>query len=249
VLKVMIAEDDLLMADVLEEVLVQNGYEVCGIARTVEKAVELGERHKPDLAILDLRLAEGGIGTDIALRLGRRGSLGVLYATANAGHMRLTKADGEACLGKPSRALDVVRALEIVEQIVTTGEASRPFPKPAEPEPKGRRRPSAVRATLDDPPIHIRPTVPAISGCKAKEPFRFRPLRHIQGGTAATRSQRIFCRKRQETGDKRLILLPYVSGTSNSGCSQVCVRPFPHFEITRPPLSRPACVGFAGKPE
>ena len=67
-----------------------------------------------------------------------------------------------------------------------------------------RRRPSAVRATLDDPPIHIRPTVPAISGCKAKEPFRFRPLRHMQGGTAAFQSQRIFCRSRQESAGKRL---------------------------------------------
>jgi response regulator of citrate/malate metabolism len=35
-LKVMIAEDDLMMADMLEDVLVGNGYEVCGIARTVE---------------------------------------------------------------------------------------------------------------------------------------------------------------------------------------------------------------------
>ena len=128
-LKVMIAEDDLLMADMLEDVLVRSGYEVCGIARTVEKAVELGEHHKPDLAILDLRLAEGGIGTDIAVRLNRRGSLGVLYASGNAGQMGLTKADGEACLGKPYRAEDVVRALEIVEQMVSTGEASRPFPK------------------------------------------------------------------------------------------------------------------------
>ena len=128
-LKVMIAEDDLLMADMLEDVLIRSGYEVCGIARTVEKAVELGERHKPDLAILDLRLAEGGIGTEIAARLNRHGSLGVLYASGNAGQMGLTKADGEACLGKPYRAVDVVRALEIVEQMVSTGEASRPFPK------------------------------------------------------------------------------------------------------------------------
>jgi DNA-binding response OmpR family regulator len=63
---VMIAEDDLLMADMLEEVLVANGYEVCGIARTVEEGVELGDRCKPDLAILDIRLAEGGLGMDIA---------------------------------------------------------------------------------------------------------------------------------------------------------------------------------------
>jgi two-component sensor histidine kinase/DNA-binding response OmpR family regulator len=127
--KVMIAEDDLFMADMLEEVLVENGYEVCGIARTVDKAVELGERHKPDLAILDVRLAGGGLGTDIAARLNRPDGLGVLYATGNIGQMGLTKADGDACLGKPYRPADVVRSLKIVEEIVSTGEASRPFPK------------------------------------------------------------------------------------------------------------------------
>ena len=31
--KVMIAEDDLLTADMLRDTLVENGYEVCGIAR------------------------------------------------------------------------------------------------------------------------------------------------------------------------------------------------------------------------
>ena len=58
--KIMIAEDDLLMADMLEDVLVGGGYEVCGIARTVDEAVKLGKRHQPDLAILDIRLAGGG---------------------------------------------------------------------------------------------------------------------------------------------------------------------------------------------
>jgi two-component sensor histidine kinase/DNA-binding response OmpR family regulator/putative methionine-R-sulfoxide reductase with GAF domain len=128
-LKVMIAEDDLMMADMLEDVLVDGGYEVCGIARTVEQGVELGERHQPDLAVLDLRLAGGGLGTEIASRLDRRGQLGVLYATGNVDHAGLTKADGEACLGKPYRPEDVVRALKIVEQIVTTGDASQPFPR------------------------------------------------------------------------------------------------------------------------
>jgi two-component sensor histidine kinase/ActR/RegA family two-component response regulator/putative methionine-R-sulfoxide reductase with GAF domain len=128
-LKVMIAEDDLMMADMLEDVLVEGGYEVCGIARTVDKAVELANRHKPDLAVLDLQLAEGGLGTDIAARLNHQGRPGVLYATGNASHASLTKADGEACLDKPYRPEDVVRALKIVEQIVVTGEASRSFPR------------------------------------------------------------------------------------------------------------------------
>jgi two-component system, response regulator PdtaR len=128
--RVMIAEDDLVMADMLADVLVHNGYEVCGIARTVDKAVDLCEHHEPDLAILNLLLAHGDVGTEIAARLRRRGNLGILYTTGNVGQMgRLTKADGAASLRKPYRPEDVVQALKIVEQIVSTGEIAGPFPE------------------------------------------------------------------------------------------------------------------------
>ena len=126
---VMIAEDDLFMADMLADVLASAGYDVCGIARTVDEGIELAQRHKPDLAVLDVRLAAGDLGTDIAARLHRGSRPGVLYATGNVGQLGLTRADGEACLGKPYRPDDVVQALKIVEQIVRTGEAPGPFPK------------------------------------------------------------------------------------------------------------------------
>jgi two-component sensor histidine kinase/ActR/RegA family two-component response regulator len=147
-LKVMIAEDDLFMADMLEDVLVESGYEVCGIARTVEEAVLLCERHKPHLAILDVRLATGGRGTDIVNRLPRVGRPGILYATGNQGQITSENTDGEACLGKPYRSADVIRALEIVEQLVNTGEATGPFPTGF----RVLRRPSttdAVPAAMD----------------------------------------------------------------------------------------------------
>ena len=126
-LKVLIAENDLLMADMLEEIVVDGGFEVCGIARTVAEGVALGKLHKPDLALLDLRLAGGELGTEIAARLDRAG-LGILYATGNAGQIDLSSADGEACLDKPYRPADVLRALHIVEEITHTGTASPPFP-------------------------------------------------------------------------------------------------------------------------
>jgi DNA-binding response OmpR family regulator len=127
-LKVLIAEDDLMIADMAEESLVENGYEVCGIARTVAEAVALGRRHKPDLAVIDLRLADGGLGTEIAAQLGALGRLGVLYASGNISQVMLGGADGDACLAKPYRSADLVRGLEIVAGIVATGTASAPFP-------------------------------------------------------------------------------------------------------------------------
>jgi hypothetical protein len=44
--KVLIVEDGLLIADCTEEFLVRSGYEVCGIARTVDEAVDLGRRRR-----------------------------------------------------------------------------------------------------------------------------------------------------------------------------------------------------------
>ena len=129
-LKVLIAEDELMIADVIEDALVENGYEVCGIAATVDEAVALGEKHKPDLAILDVRLAKGGLGPDIARRLKGKGKIGVLYETGDdARNSDLTQTDGEASIAKPYRTEDLVRALVIVQEIVTAGSATPPFPR------------------------------------------------------------------------------------------------------------------------
>jgi len=127
--KVLIAEDDLITADGIEEILVENGYSVCGIARTVAEAVSLGRAHNPDFVIIDLRLADGGLGTEIAGKLSPTGRLGILYCTGNGLEAVLTSAQGDACLSKPYRSSDLVRALEIVADIVRTGKSSPPYPR------------------------------------------------------------------------------------------------------------------------
>ena len=128
-LKVLIAEDELIIADLLEETFIESGYDVCGIARTVDEAVQFGELHKPDLAVLDVRLARSGHGPDIARLLKSKGKFGVLYATGDdARNSALTLADGEGSISKPYRTQDLVRALVIVQEIVTAGTATPPFP-------------------------------------------------------------------------------------------------------------------------
>ena len=128
-LKVLIAEDDLLVADMAEESLVKHGYEVCGIARTVAEAVALGRRWKPELAVIDLRLAEGGLGSDIVTALRGLGRLGVLYASGNLTDRMMAVIDGDACIKKPYTDTDLVRGLDIVFDIVANGRVSQPFPR------------------------------------------------------------------------------------------------------------------------
>ena len=128
-LKVMIVEDDLMLADSAEEILVGHGYEVSGIARTVLDAVALATRSRPDLVILDLRLADDGLGTEVAAQLPALGRPGILYVTGNMSQLALTSTDGDACLAKPYRSVDLLRGLEIVAEMVATGKALPPFPQ------------------------------------------------------------------------------------------------------------------------
>lgn len=128
-LKVLIAEDDILIADILEDFLVAGGYDVCGVASTVDNAVTLADLHQPDLAVLDFRLADGGYGTQIRPRLKNRNNVGILYATGDGLHNELTIADGEAYLQKPYRMKDILSALRIVDEIKKTGANSSVCPR------------------------------------------------------------------------------------------------------------------------
>ena len=123
-LKVLIAEDNVLLADMLEAVLVAEGYEVVGLARTVQQAVELADRHAPDLAVLDFRLAAGGYGSQIRPLLQDKLSMGILYVSGDELNTTLTSADGEGYIQKPYVLEDLVQALRTIREIKLGGSAS-----------------------------------------------------------------------------------------------------------------------------
>jgi DNA-binding response OmpR family regulator len=126
--KVLIAEDDLLIGDMLSDAVAEGGYEVCGPARTAPEAVRLAERHQPHLAVIDVRLADNGDGMALAAQLVERLRIGIIYATGNCHVVLERRPVGEACLSKPFRAKDVVPALRVVEQIMRSGVSSLPLP-------------------------------------------------------------------------------------------------------------------------
>ncbi len=107
-----------MIADLLEGALVQQGYDVCGIGRTVSEAIDLGDQHMPDFAVIDIRLADGGLGTAVASHLRKSANIGILYSTGNRHSVALTTADGQAVVTKPYRMKDIGPALRVIEQIV-----------------------------------------------------------------------------------------------------------------------------------
>jgi CheY-like chemotaxis protein len=128
IVKIMIVEDDLLMADLFSGMICESGeHEVCCIVRTIEAAVTCAEKHAPDLALIDVRLAHGQMGTDIAARINNQ--IGILYSTGNMARVMKVGMLGDACIGKPYSTIDLLRGLEIVTEIHVAGRASLPFPQ------------------------------------------------------------------------------------------------------------------------
>lgn len=127
-LNILIVEDNLMIADQVEACLLKNGYNVCGIASDVFRGLALYQLHKPDLVILDLRLAHGDLGTQMAAQLPASDKVGILYVTGSGCEITLTNNDGHACLNKPYVVADLLKSVSLVFNLVDTGQATPPFP-------------------------------------------------------------------------------------------------------------------------
>ena len=65
-LRILVVEDDFLIAMDLERLLTDFGYDVCGLASDARQAVRLALRLRPDLVVTDVELAHGSNGLDVA---------------------------------------------------------------------------------------------------------------------------------------------------------------------------------------
>lgn len=91
-IRVQIVEDEHIVAYDLRQNLEAMGYSVTGIASSESQAVDLAERERPDLVLMDINLGRGGDGTRAASVISQRLDLPVIYLTAYAGEDILCKA-------------------------------------------------------------------------------------------------------------------------------------------------------------
>jgi DNA-binding response OmpR family regulator len=116
-MKIAIVDDDLMIADFLEEVLQDLGHEVCGIARNVTEGVNLLRLHRPDVTVIDMQLGREESGTEIIDQLARTcdlGRMGILYVSGQACRVHNEARHGHACLSKPYSILSLEHSLSIV---------------------------------------------------------------------------------------------------------------------------------------
>ena len=107
-LRIAIIEDEALVALEMEDHLTSAGHEVVGSADTLEEAIALIEETRPDLALVDVQLAEGSSGLDVVRELTARG-IPCVFATGNCPGER--RDDALGCLHKPFSHIQLVGAV------------------------------------------------------------------------------------------------------------------------------------------
>ncbi len=114
-IRILVAEDNDLVALTLEEQLKGLGYNVIGIARTGTEAIDLATRLNPDLIIMDIRMPEME-GTEAAGKINTHRPTPILMLTAHYDRDTIRKAEIAGALGylvKPVNEAELVPAINI----------------------------------------------------------------------------------------------------------------------------------------
>ncbi|WP_205771809.1 sigma 54-interacting response regulator [Mucilaginibacter terrenus] len=113
--RILIVEDEFIIGDVLANILKQAGYSVCGIADSVNEALQMLEEYKPEFVLLDIYLKGKLTGIDLAGTLTDM-NIPFIYISANSNQKVLDAAKMTNPYGfviKPFRDKDVLTALDI----------------------------------------------------------------------------------------------------------------------------------------
>ena len=109
-LRVLVIEDDALIAMLLSELLAGMGHDVCATAATEADAVIAATRHRPDLMIVDARLG-GGSGVSAVEEILRAGPVAHLFISGDAEKVQTRQPDA-VVVRKPFREAELARAID-----------------------------------------------------------------------------------------------------------------------------------------
>ena len=122
--KVLIVEDEFLVALNLKRILSDLGFETVGIAPDMESAYQFAET-KPDIALVDVNLRDGATGPAIGVTLAQKFGASVLFVTANPRQLADIKAGPVGVASKPMNDNEIGPVLDFLMS-QRQGNPSRP---------------------------------------------------------------------------------------------------------------------------
>jgi len=127
--KILIVEDEMIIAANISLQLTELGYEVTGIIPRGEDALLNIEENKPDILLLDINLKGSLDGIETAKAMQKTHNIPVIYLTANVDDAHFNRAKETHPYGfisKPFKKLDLQRAIELtISQLQSQPSESR----------------------------------------------------------------------------------------------------------------------------
>jgi DNA-binding response OmpR family regulator len=111
--RVLIVEDEILVAADLQAALETFGHEVVGIAQDASEALYLASRRRPDLALVDMNLSDGPTGGRIGRALAQEHGVLVMFITSEPG---LAPMDVAGVLGAFPKPFSGERLAETIDR-------------------------------------------------------------------------------------------------------------------------------------
>ncbi|MCX2720285.1 LytR/AlgR family response regulator transcription factor [Lentiprolixibacter aurantiacus] len=132
--RILIVEDDMIIAANLSLQLSQLNYEITGIESRGEEAVLHAQLNPPDMVLMDINLRGALDGVETARRIHEHQDIPVIYLTANndeATFNRAKETRPRAFISKPFNKLDLQRTVALVAEEIRT-ETDGPKPQSGE---------------------------------------------------------------------------------------------------------------------
>ena len=123
--RLLIVEDDFLVANEIEIALSDAGFDIAGIAASANEAVELAESQRPALVVMDVRLAGERDGIHAAVEIFRTLGIRCIFATAYYDQHLLERARPAMPLGWLQKPYSMVSLVNAVRRAVNELDRNR----------------------------------------------------------------------------------------------------------------------------
>ncbi|WP_439130994.1 response regulator [Polaribacter sp.] len=90
--KILIVEDNVIIADDLQQIIENFGYNVCGNVISYEKAIDFLTNNSPDLVLIDINLATNKTGIDLAKFINQHLKIPFIFLTSNLDDTTISEA-------------------------------------------------------------------------------------------------------------------------------------------------------------
>lgn len=129
-MKILQVEDEVLIAMEQRIYLEADGHEVFGPAATYAQAMALAPEVQPELALVDIHLAQNSSGIDVARALTAQG-IPCLFITSFREEVEPSREYGFGCLPKPFTESTLIAAVNVVRALLA-GDTPRRVPETME---------------------------------------------------------------------------------------------------------------------